>query len=65
MENSQLDAANQSFKTAAAENPAWMVPRWVENCFSASAAKVLTQLEATENARRLKELQKSAQAISH
>jgi len=53
----QQDRAKADFQRAAAADPVWMVPRWVENNYSASAATVIKQLQAAESARRLKEEQ--------
>ncbi len=51
------DEAKNSFRDAAEGDPAWMVPRWVENNYSASVAGVVGQLQAIETARRQKEQQ--------
>jgi len=51
------DEAKNSFRLAAENDPAWMVPRWVENNYSPSVAGVVGQLQAIEIARRQKELQ--------
>jgi len=51
------DEAKNSFRLAAENDPAWMVPRWVESNYSPSVAGVVGQLQAIEVARRQKEQQ--------
>lgn len=46
--------ANHQFQVAAGENPVWMVPRWVQNNYSNSAATIIKQLQTEELARRKK-----------
>jgi predicted Zn-dependent protease len=53
----ERDAAAAQFQSAAREDPVWMVPKWVENSYSSTAAGVIKQLQAAEAARRLKEAQ--------
>jgi beta-barrel assembly-enhancing protease len=47
--------ANNQFQMAAAVDPVWMVARWAQNNYSASAAAVIKQLQTEELARRKKE----------
>ena len=51
---SQHAQASEEFQSAASEDPVWMVPRWVQNNFSNSAATVIKQLQTEELARRKK-----------
>jgi beta-barrel assembly-enhancing protease len=50
----QHESANVQFQAACAENPVWLVPRWVQNNFSSSTATILKQLQTEELARRKK-----------
>jgi predicted Zn-dependent protease len=50
----QHSQANDAFQLAAGEDPVWLVPRWVENNFSNSAATIIKQLQIEELARRKK-----------
>jgi len=52
------------FQQAAHDDAAWMVLRWVQNNYSASAAGVIRQLQALESARRLKEMQERLRAAA-
>ena len=46
--------AGEAFQSAASEDPVWMVPRWVQNNYSSSAATIIKQLQTEELARRKK-----------
>ncbi len=46
------DAAKKFFQHAAEADPVWMVPKWVQNNYSADAAAVIVKLQAEELARR-------------
>jgi predicted Zn-dependent protease len=48
------ESANAQFKIACMYDPVWLVPRWVQNNFSASTAAVIKQLQIEELARRKK-----------
>jgi beta-barrel assembly-enhancing protease len=56
------DIAKTLFQQAAQGDPVWMVPQWVRNNFSASAAGILLQLQGFESARRMKEIREHQQA---
>jgi beta-barrel assembly-enhancing protease len=51
---SQHSQANEVFQSAAREDPVWMVPRWIDNNFTKSAAAIIKQLQTEELARRKK-----------
>lgn len=51
----QPEAAKRLFTRAAAQDPVWMNPRWVQNSYPAAAASVLAELGAAELARREQE----------
>lgn len=61
----QRQSATSHFQSAALSNPAWMVPRWVENNYSVNTAGVIMKLQTIESARRLKEIQQSSLARPH
>jgi beta-barrel assembly-enhancing protease len=50
----QYSEANNTFQSAASEDPVWTVSRWVENNFSKSIAAAIKQLQTDELARRKK-----------
>lgn len=56
--------AKLRFQQAAHDDAVWMVPRWVQNNYSASAAGVIRQLQAQESARSLKEMQERLHAAA-
>jgi len=50
----QHESANVQYQAACADDPVWLVPRWVQNNFSSSTATILKQLQIEELARRKK-----------
>jgi predicted Zn-dependent protease len=50
----QHESANVQFQAACAEDPVWLVPRWIQNNFSASTTSIIKQLQIEELARRKK-----------
>jgi len=50
----QHNQANYAFQSAADEDPAWMIPRWVQNNYSNSTAAIIKQLQTEELTRRKK-----------
>lgn len=60
----ERDDAKRDFEAAAKDDPAWMVPRWVQNNYSSTTAGIIAQLQTSESQRRLKSLRQSLQAAT-
>jgi beta-barrel assembly-enhancing protease len=56
--------AHQQFQGAAEADPVWMVANWVQNNYSPSAARVISQLQAFESQRRAKSLRQRSRLQS-
>jgi len=65
MRTNQHDSANSYFQQAAQGDPVWLVPAWVQNNFSPSAATILKQLQQEEQTRRRKEKEKHDELHRH